>query len=171
MAPDYDIQSGARRCARTGRALGPSDRYFSVLEEGAAGLVRTDFSPEAWEGAPAEAVAWWESQPADAAGQKRRPAPNETLLRLFDAWADQPEMADARYVLALLLVRRRVFQEEARPLLLTSPGDPHEDQRAARGVLCVYCPRRDESYEVPEALPDGPRVAEIQSQLSELLAA
>ena len=36
----------------------------------------------------------------------------ELLLGLFDAWEDDPHEADARYVLALLLVRKRVFRVE-----------------------------------------------------------
>ena len=47
-----------------------------------------------------------------------------------------------RYVVALLLVRRRVFRLE-------------EDDRASGGeVLRLHCPRRDATYEVPVVIPD-----------------
>jgi hypothetical protein len=35
----------------------------------------------------------------------------------------------------------------------------------------VYCPKRDASYEVTVSMPTGPRIDEIQQQLSELLIA
>ncbi len=76
------------------------------------------------------------------------------LLQCFDELAEQPERQDMRYVVALLLVRRRVFRLE-------------EDDRASGGeVLRLHCPRRDASYEVPVVIPDPARIDEIQQQVA-----
>ena len=58
--------------------------------------------------------------------------PNDVLLNFFDELAEQPDKQDMRYVLALLLVRRRVMRME-------------EEQRDEAGHerLMLYCPRRD----------------------------
>ena len=85
-------------------------------------------------------------------------APNDVLLNFFDELAIQPDKQDMRYVLALLLVRRRVMRME-------------EEQRDAEGHerLVLYCPRRDAQYEVPATAPNPQRVEEIQQVLAKLL--
>ncbi|MCA9240726.1 MAG: hypothetical protein KDA37_11025 [Planctomycetales bacterium] len=162
MTPEFDIRGGVRRCAKSDRALRPTDHYFSVLREEPRGLVRDDYAAEVWEGPPADAFAWWESCATDP-DNAPKPAPNEVLLKLFDQWADQPEQSCARFVITLLLVRRRVFKIEPASDSLP-PAEPHRTVR-------VYCPRRDEQYEVSEAPPNKAEAARIQEQLTELLAA
>ena len=70
-----------------------------------------------------------------------------------------------RYVLALLLVRRRVFRPEG-PADEQPPDECSDTQR-----LVVFCPRRDATYEVPAVMPDDGRIDQIQNELSELLIA
>jgi hypothetical protein len=80
------------------------------------------------------------------------------MLNFFDELAASPEKQDMRYVLTLLLVRRRVFRLE-------------EEDRDAEGreVLTVYCPRRDTTYTVPAVMPTANRVEQIQAELAALL--
>jgi hypothetical protein len=67
-------------------------------------------------------------------------------------------------VLALLLVRRRVLRHDA-------PSSPADKPSATGDVqtMTVFCPLRDEAYEVTVVMPSDERIEEIQSQLSELL--
>ena len=80
------------------------------------------------------------------------------MLQFWDELANQPDKWDMRYVLTLLLTRRRVFrfEEEKR--------DPPR-----RDALTVYCPRRDASYEVPLVAPAPERIDQIQGELASLL--
>ncbi len=80
------------------------------------------------------------------------------MLQLFDELAEQPHRADMHYVLALLLVRRRVLRLEE-----TERDDP------ARETLLLYCPRRQTEYKVPVVAPDDARADEIQQDLARLL--
>lgn len=162
MTSEFDIRGGVRRCVKSDRALRPTDHYFSLLREEPSGLVREDYAADAWQGPPADAFAWWESLATDPSTAPK-PAPNEVLLKLFDQWADQPEKTSARFVITLLLVRRRVFKIE----LATDSPSSDEGCRTIR----VFCPRRDEHYEVSEAPPGKAEAAMIQQQLTELLAA
>jgi hypothetical protein len=155
---DYEVQRSARRCTASGREIAPGEKFYSVLMVEGADLRRYDYAVEAWQGAPPGAVGWWQSQ-LPAAGVKRvHGAPNDVLLQFFDELAEQPDKQDMRYVLALLLVRRRVFRLE-------------EDQRSSPGgeLLVLHCPRRDATYEVPVIIPDQARVDEIQEELARLL--
>jgi hypothetical protein len=168
MLLDFEVQRCTRRCAATDRALEPGDVCYSVLEINGADVIRKDFSAQGWSGAPEGAFGWWKSCVPEPTAKKIKLAPNEVLLELFDQLADRPEQADLRYVLTLLLVRRRVLRvdvtnDEAddEPRDTTSNSDEE--------TMVVYCPKRDASYEVLVAMPRGERIDGIQQQLSELL--
>jgi hypothetical protein len=117
---------------------------------------------------PESAFAWWRSRIPEPTAKKIKLAPNDVLLELFDELADRQDQHDLRYVLTLLLVRRRVLRldipaEQVGPLRT-------ECQRADENMI-VYCPKRDTTYQVLVAMPDSARIDEIQQQLSELLIA
>ena len=166
MLLDFEVQRCTRRCAATDRPLEPGENCYSVLEVQGAEIVRQDFSREAWKGPPPEAFAWWKSRIPEPNAKKIKLAPNEVLLELFDHLAEQPDRTDMRYVLTLLLVRRRVLRQENSPAEL-----PHQALGTDVETLVVYCPKRDATYEVPVVMPGDQRIDEIQQQLSELLIA
>ena len=140
---------------------------YSVLEVRGADVVRKDYCGEAWTGPPANAFGWWKSRIPEPSAKKIKLAPNDVLLELFDELADRPEQLDLRYVLALLLIRRRVLRLDAPcDALAAKPADD-----AATECMMVYCPKRDAAYELQVAMPAPARIDEIQQQLSELLIA
>jgi hypothetical protein len=154
---DYEVQRSARHCKTTGREFAPGEEFFSVLVAEGAELRRYDYAAEAWQGPPADAIGWWKSQLPAQNAKGSHWAPNDVLLQCFDELAEQPDKQDMRYVLGLLLVRRRVMRVE-------------EDQRASGGeVLLLHCPRRDATYEVHVIVPDRARAYEIQQELARLL--
>ena len=110
MLLDFEVQRCTRRCAATDRALEPGDVCYSVLEMNGADVVRKDFCAEAWNGPPEAAFGWWRSRMPEPTAKKIKLAPNDVLLELFDQLADRPDQQDLRYVLTLLLVRRRVLR-------------------------------------------------------------
>ena len=155
---DYEVQRSSRCCTVTGREFAPGETYYSVLVAEGADLKRYDYAADAWQGPPAEAVGWWQSQVPDRTTARKRWAPNDVMLHFWDELADQPDARDMRYVLTLLLVRRRVFRLE-------------EERRDPQGgeLLVVYCPRREATYEIPAVAPEPPRIDQIQEQLAALL--
>lgn len=156
---DYEVPRCGRHCSVTGREFAPGEEFYSALvAEG--GLVRREFSREAWQGPPEKAVGWWKSQMPGADAKRIHWAPNDVMLRLFEQLEGQPEKQDMRYVLALLLVRRRVMRL-----------DETERDQQGREMLVLYCPRRDATYRTPVAVPDEPRVNQIQDELARLLFA
>ncbi|HEX3996976.1 MAG TPA: hypothetical protein VHX65_00320 [Pirellulales bacterium] len=157
---DYDLQRSTRKCAKSGRDLASGEAFYSVLLSDGPKIVRHDYSAEAWSGPPEKSLGWWKSQtpPAESRTKKPQWAPNDVMLQLFDELAEQPDRADMRYVLALLLLRRRVLRLEE--------TDGRDSQRE---TLLVYCPRRQAEYQVPVAMPDKSRAEEIQQDLARLL--
>lgn len=111
---DYDVQPATRTCAATGRELKPGERAYGVLIDEGGKLARRDYAAEAWVDPPAGAVAYWAGRvPAD--DRQRKPVVNDALLfDCFDhlATATEPDRLNFRYVLALLLMRRKKLKFE-----------------------------------------------------------
>ena len=155
---DYEVQRCTRHCAATGRELQPGEDVFSVLRSEGGRLIRYDYSAEAWKGPLEAAVGWWKSQIPRPDAKRLHWAPNDVMLQFFEDLEQQPTRQDMRYVLALLLVRRRVMRLE-------------EESRDEKGreTLVLYCPRREATYRVAVVPPDEARIQEIQQELAALL--
>jgi hypothetical protein len=174
MLLDFEVQRCARRCAATDRALEPGDECYSILEVKGAEVIRKDYCPEGWSGAPEGVFGWWKSRVPEPTAKKIKLAPNDVLLELFDQLADRLDQADLRYVLTLLLIRRRVLRlEEVSVGNSSDTRHPTPDtfQDGETELMHVFCPKREASYAVPVHMPTGPRIDEIQQQLSDLLIA
>jgi hypothetical protein len=155
---DYEIQRCSRRCAASGRELRDGEACYSVLMAEGGQVVRYDYAAEAWAGPPEGAIGWWRTTVADPQAGRMTWAPHDVMLHYFERLLDDPAAEDVRYVLALLLVRRRVLEVEG-----------HEEDAAGRPLLVLRCPRREAEYRVAEVLPSPQRVEAIQTHLAELL--
>ena len=175
---DYEIHRSTRHCAKTGRELVPGEEFYSVLTEAGSALVREDFSAEAWEGPPAAAIGWWKSHVPSPDARKLHWAPNDVMLDLFEQLADDSRQADLRYVLALLLIRRRVMRLEdtERGEIIDEKIDKTIDETTGkeggvRETMVLYCPRRESEYRIAAVPPTAERASEIQRELARLLFA
>jgi hypothetical protein len=129
-----------------------------VLLADGADLKRLDYSSGVWQGPPPEAIGWWKSRIPERNAGKKHWAPNDVMLHFWDELAEQSDKQDMRYILTLLLIRRRVFRLEE---------EGRDDQ--GREQLTVYCARRETTYQLPAVIPDPPRIDAIQESLSALL--
>jgi hypothetical protein len=128
---EYQIQANTRRCCVTGRELVVGEKYYSVLVDEGHRLVRQDYSKEAWAGPPVNAFSFWVGRISAPESKRRPPIDDEMLLDCFQRLDGQTEPGRIRfrYVLALLLMRRRRFTfEEA-------------VKEAGLEVLCLRCTR------------------------------
>ena len=109
---EYQIQPNSRRCAITGRELKPGERYFAALIEEGAQFARRDYSPEGWQGPPSGAFSFWAGRVAPPQQNHRPQFDDDLLEECFNRLAGQtdPSRVNFRYVVALLLVRRRRFR-------------------------------------------------------------
>jgi hypothetical protein len=154
---DYQLHRPARKCAATGRELADGETVYSTLVDEGGQLVRQDFAAEAWSGPPPGALGWWKARIATRESKAHHMAPRETLVELFQSLANDPAQQELRYVLTLLLLRRRVLRLEE-----SAEGAP-------AGTMTVYSHDLDETFEVREAMPDEARAAEIEQRLAALL--
>lgn len=153
---DFDIQRCTRRCTASGRELSPGESYFSVLRRQGAELVRSDFAAEVWAGPPEDCLGWWKSRMPDREPARAKLAPNDVLWQLFQQLEAVPDKQDLRFVLALLLVRRRVLQVE----------DGSADDA---NTMTLFCPRDESTYRIASWMPDDARIEAIQQELARLL--
>lgn len=157
---DYEVQRCTRHCAATGHELQPGEAFYSTLTAEGAQVVRHDYSQEAWQGPPEGVLGWWKSHMPKRNAKKLHWAPNDVMLELLESLEAQPDKMDMRYVLALLLIRRRVVRLEET-----------EKDASGREVSVLYCPRRETTYRVVTVMPNAERTIEIQEELARLLFA
>ena len=156
---EYDIQRCTRKCAATNRELKPGETVYSVLVAEGAEVVRRDYSAEGWPGPPEKSLGWWKSTVEGSGTRKLHWAPHEVILHYFEQIENDPTKADLRYVLALLMVRRRIVRSEGT-----------ETDAGGQEILKVFCPRNEMEYRVAAILPaTNERAEQIQQELAQLL--
>src|SRR5262245_10373892 len=158
MTP-YVIQGPSRQCSATGRELRPGERFVSVLFDEADRLVRKDYAADAWPGAPRDAIAYWSGRVPEAGQPRRPPVNDELLLDCFAhlAGATDPRQQNFRYVLALLLMRRKRLK--------------FEDVRRndGREVLCLREARSGARHELPDPRLSDEEMAAVQEEAFRVL--
>ena len=155
---DFEVKKFTRVCAETESEFKPGDTFYAYLVRDGGETVRRDVSLDAWDGPPEECIAWWKSSVPDPKSKKLNWAPNDVMLHYFHETDDKPEELDIRYVLTLLLIRRRIFKLE----------DTTEDEQIGEALVC-YCSKNETEYTVPVMKITSKRSIEIQALLSQLM--
>jgi len=111
---EYKISASDRTCRACGRRFGVGDGYYSAVVEtgGEEMFARHDFCPDCWTPDGGEYFSFWKTRvpeppPAKPAGP--RLVDLARLMQLFEhlADADQEHAQRFRYVLALVLMRKK----------------------------------------------------------------
>lgn len=157
---DFDVKRCTRRCAKTEREFRPGETVYSVLVPEGSEVVRMDYAEDAWEGAPEKSIGWWIGKMPSPDSKKVTWAPNDVMLHFFRELENNPEQIELRYVLCLLMIRRRILREE---------GTERDEQ--GREVLLVRCSQDDSQHLVVAQLPEPEKAVELQAALSQLLVA
>ncbi len=170
---DYSITKSTRRCALSGRALEPNENYFSVIVPNGDDVVRVDIAASHWTGPGDGAIGWWRSKMPAAAAKKMRPAPNGVLLDTLSDLLQRPGKDALAYLLALLLVRRRVLQEEQNFLGDEPPQAPAGVGQDIRPMPSetwkLVCPADGRHWHVVVVEPATEEAEKLQAELKGLL--
>lgn len=156
---EYQIQEITRRCSVTGRELQPGERFYSVLVDEAGKLQRKDFSQEAWQGPPEGAFSFWAGRVPPREQSRRLQIDDDMLFDCFRRLGSETEPArvNFRYVVALLLMRRKRFKfEEAK-------------QADGKEILVVRCTRTREPYDVVNPRLNDEEMAAVQEEVFKVL--
>ena len=114
MQSEWEIKSRAHCCARTGKQFAQGEYFYTLLFRDGEGFRREDISEEAWanRNENIEPFSFWRSKYEARAPSAPEPLPKddaESLLRRLIANQD-PASANARYILALMLERKRILR-------------------------------------------------------------
>ena len=119
MANDWEIKGRAEKCSVTERAFQEGEYFYTLLFRDKQGFHRQDWCEEAWaqRNDNIQPFSFWKSKfepPAPPEPEALGKETAEDLLRRY-MLQDSPEHANARYILSLMLERKRILKQiEAR---------------------------------------------------------
>jgi hypothetical protein len=141
--------------------LTAGEAFYSVVIAEGDHLARVDIALENWTGPPAGAVGWWRSSMPPEGARKLRPAPDSVLLETLTQLVERPDCESLAYLLALLLVRRRVLAEDE------AWGAQATDEPSA--LWHLQHPVDGRQWSIPMTMPTADAVQGIQQELTRLL--
>lgn len=154
---NFDIKRNARRCCQTDKAFRPGDCFYSELVETEDGqLERKDYAEDQWSGMAEGAIGWWKQTVPQLESGKIYWAPDEVLLSYFRSLMKLPQQAEAAYVMALLMVQKR---------LLTLKDSVLEDETK----LVLRERKSGEIFEVIQQNIAPERIKQLEEELCENL--
>ena len=141
MLGDYKVSRCTRNCHNQKRPLRPGEWYYSVVIESGDDYVRRDYAAESWDEPPDGAVGWWKCRMPASDEKKMVLAPPEVLTDLLRQMEGSPEKAKSRYLLALMLMRKRIV----RPM----ESSPDDSGAATPDVLRVEVIATGATIDIP----------------------
>ena len=157
MLGEYKVSRCTRQCHQLKRPLREGEWYYSVVLESGEELVRQDYAAEIWSEPPEGAVGWWKCRMPTSDQKKLVLAPIEVLTDLLRQMGSQPERAKSRYLLALMLMRKRVV----RPIDAGVAGKQH--------LLCLEVVATGAEIEIPICVISRGESEQLREELNELL--
>lgn len=165
MAKDYNISKHAGQCCSCERPFEPGGRIVTTIWEAGEDFQRKDFCAECWNGGRVEAGTkpfgvWRTRAPAPREKKKKLFIDNELLIDFFERLADEddPGRINFRFVLALLLMRKK--------LLVYDRSDTDAD---GTEVWTMHLKGGDVRHRVVNPQMDEQKTAEVGEKLSEIL--
>ena len=159
---DFSLARPAGTCSVTGVALPPDQPFMACLRETPAGFERLDVTLDAWPTVSRDnVVAFWRATlPKPSAVKRRQFAIDDAalcaLLERLEG-VEQPDKQAFRFVLALILMRKR---------LATYEGSRHE---GSTEIWTMKLRGRAELLNIVDPKPTAEQIAAVSTQLGEIL--
>ncbi len=158
---DWDIKKPLGQCSGSGKEIEHGTEYFGALVVAEEGLQRRDFCAEYWESEKPDVFCHWKTRLPEPGQKKQLFVDDQMLMAFFERLAAEtdPENISFRFVLTLILMRKRLLKyEESRTedgkeiWRLRIPGDK------SAGSVEVVNPHLDEK-----------QIEQLSSQIGEIL--
>lgn len=157
----YDVSRPMGKCLVSGEEIPAGTKFMAALRETPAGFERLDISLPAWENFDRKDVlAFWQTiMPSPQQVKKKVFVDDAVLGELFERLGSATEEAklNFRFVLGLILMRKRIIQ--------------YESSRVENGneIWTVRFRGREQKLDLLNPKLDEQRVAEVSQQLGEIL--
>jgi hypothetical protein len=159
MLGEYKVSRCTRQCHALQRPLREAEWYYSVVLESGDEYVRHDYSAEGWKGPPEGTIGWWKSRMPTPDDKKMVLAPAEVLVDLLRQMERFPEKEKSRYLLALMLMRRKIVR----------PASSSEDPPDRQELLRVEVVADGSVIDVPVCKIHRSQSDALRAELDELL--
>ncbi|MEW6356375.1 MAG: hypothetical protein AB1696_08625 [Planctomycetota bacterium] len=142
---EWSIKRGDLKCEKCSRNFGQEEEYFSALYDENRQFIRRDYCMQCWNGhSPEQMFSFWKTR-VPAKEEERKVVDDEVVMNFFQRLQGEtdPMKVNFRYVLALLLMRKKVlkledirYDEKGEALVLKQKGED--------GEVVVYNPQLTE---------------------------
>jgi hypothetical protein len=160
----YALGRPQGKCSICGHDIHEGDKFTAAVRETAAGLERLDLDMPCWEAFDKSALlAYWRTvMPSCHGPAKPRIFVDDTVLcdlfdRLADTPADEPAKRNFRFVLGLVLMRKRLLAYES----------SHVEN--GREFWSVRLKGREQPIDLHNPRLDEQEVAQVSEQLGQIL--
>lgn len=160
MATDWQMPRRNETCTGCRRAFEVGQPLQAFLYESRAGYERRDYCLECRPGDQPEPLGFWKTQRPAPLTRKAQPFDREAIYALFQRLEDdeEPEKIRLRFVLALLLWRKKVLKFER-----SEPAGGQE-------IWQFSVPRTEEVHRVRRPALDEDQIERLSTQLEHALA-
>ncbi len=163
MNQEWTIQSRSTKCAVTGREFTDGEYFYTLLYDEVAGMRREDMSEEAWKerNDSQQPYSFWRSKfevpPAGPPETVTKQTAEDLLRRYMEDGTSQE--AAARYLLAVMLERKRLLKE-----VQTKHGPEGQLTRIYEHT------KTGEVFVIPDPQLRLDQIAQVQQEVSSLLS-
>jgi hypothetical protein len=161
----YALGRPQGKCSVCSRNIAEGEKFTAAVRESAAGLERIDLDAACWEAFDkSPLLAYWRMTMPSAHGPaKPRVFVDDTVLcdlfdRLADTPADEPAKINFRFVLGLVLMRKRLLAYESTHV------------EGGREFWTVRLKGRDQLIDLHNPRLDEEQVAQVSEQLGQILS-
>jgi hypothetical protein len=158
---DWEINRPLGQCCGSGRKIESGEEYYGALVETEQGLQRRDFSSEYWERQKPPVYCFWRTRLAAPNEKKQLFISDDMLMAFFERLAPEtdPEKINFRFVLALVLMRKRRLKYDATKM------------DGGREIWCLRIPGDKDPVEVVNPHLAEEQVETLTSQIGQILQA
>ena len=158
---DWEINKPLGQCCGSGRKIESGEEYYGALVETEQGLQRRDFSSEYWEREKPPVYCFWKTKLAAPNEKKQLFVSDDMLMAFFERLAPEtdPEKVNFRFVLALVLMRKRRLKYDA------------TKTDAGREIWCLRIPGEKDPVDVVNPHLAEEQVETLTSQVGQILQA
>lgn len=162
MANDWQIRGRSEACSVTGRPFAEGEFFYTLLVREKDGFSRQDLSEEAWgeRNENIQPFSFWKARfepPPPPEAEPLEKATAEDLLRRYMEESDNRHR-NARYILALMLERKRLLKQiEAR------------EEAGARTLIYEHV-KTGEVFVIPDPGLQLDQLADVQTEVAALLS-
>ncbi|MBN2269068.1 MAG: hypothetical protein JXN61_00545 [Sedimentisphaerales bacterium] len=112
---NWEIDKPLGQCFGSGKPIEPGQEYIGALVATEEGLQRRDFCAEFWDSEKPQVFCHWKSRLPRPDEKKQLFVDDEMLMAFFERLAEETEQekVNFRFVLALILMRKRLLKYDA----------------------------------------------------------